>query len=55
MTGILLTQLFYHFIGEIGLIDYDDVEVSNLPRQILHPENNVGLSKVDSAENELKR
>lgn len=42
-------------IGEIGLIDYDDVEVSNLPRQILHPENNVGLSKVDSAENELKR
>ena len=36
-------------IGRIGLVDYDEVEVNNLHRQILHTTNNVGMKKVDSA------
>lgn len=36
-------------IGHIGLVDYDEVEVSNLHRQILHTTSTVGMKKVDSA------
>ena len=36
-------------VGEIGLIDGDTIELSNLHRQILHNENWLGLGKVDSA------
>lgn len=42
-------------IGKIGLIDYDTVEVSNLNRQILHSNNNIGMAKVKSAEQFLNR
>ncbi|KAF2360903.1 Adenylyltransferase and sulfurtransferase MOCS3/Uba4 [Trinorchestia longiramus] len=35
-------------VGTLGLLDYDDVEVSNLHRQVLHSEARVGMSKVDS-------
>lgn len=35
------------------LVDYDDVELSNLHRQILHTERSLGLSKVMSAYNAL--
>ncbi|XP_076442947.1 adenylyltransferase and sulfurtransferase MOCS3-like [Babylonia areolata] len=35
-------------IGTLGVVDYDDVEVSNLHRQILHTEHRVGVSKADS-------
>ena len=31
--------------GRIGIVDYDDVELSNLHRQILHTEQRVGLCK----------
>ncbi|XP_005098924.1 adenylyltransferase and sulfurtransferase MOCS3 [Aplysia californica] len=32
-------------IGRLGVVDYDEVELSNLHRQILHTESRVGLSK----------
>ena len=36
-------------VGTIGLIDDDDVDVSNLQRQVIHATAAVGRSKVDSA------
>lgn len=41
-------------IGTIGLVDGDEVEVSNLHRQIAHSTSRVGMSKVDSAITYLK-
>ena len=40
-------------VGRIGLVDYDDVEVNNLHRQVLHSEMKVHWSKVDSAKTTL--
>jgi len=40
-------------IGEIGLIDPDTVDLSNLQRQILHGSDDVGRLKVDSARETL--
>ncbi|SHJ85518.1 Molybdopterin or thiamine biosynthesis adenylyltransferase [Anaerobranca californiensis DSM 14826] len=37
-------------IGTIGLVDYDQVEISNLNRQILHSTSKIGLFKVESAQ-----
>ena len=42
-------------IGRIGIVDNDSVERSNLQRQILHSEETVGLPKVESATQALKR
>jgi len=36
-------------VGTLGLVDGDEVELSNLHRQILHSSSRIGLSKVDSA------
>ncbi|MBA1191780.1 molybdopterin-synthase adenylyltransferase MoeB [Pseudomonas entomophila] len=36
-------------VGELHLADFDDVDVTNLQRQILHDTLSVGASKVDSA------
>ena len=36
-------------IGEIGIVDFDRVEASNLQRQLLHDTADVGKLKVDSA------
>lgn len=36
-------------IGTIGLIDQDEVEISNLNRQILHSTSRIGMAKVESA------
>jgi adenylyltransferase/sulfurtransferase len=36
-------------VGTLGLIDPDQVELSNLQRQILHNTNDIGRKKVDSA------
>ena len=41
-------------IGTIGLVDGDEVEVSNLHRQIAHSMSRVGMSKVESAITYLK-
>ena len=36
-------------IGRLGIVDFDTVDYSNLQRQILHSEADVGTSKADSA------
>lgn len=36
-------------IGRLSLVDFDLVELSNLQRQIIHGENDIGLSKIESA------
>ncbi len=36
-------------VGTLGIIDHDQVDRSNLQRQILHTSERVGLNKVDSA------
>ncbi|KIL92905.1 hypothetical protein FAVG1_04086 [Fusarium avenaceum] len=41
-------------IGTIGLVDGDEVEVSNLHRQVAHSTGRVGMSKVQSAITYLK-
>ncbi|MDG6978272.1 MAG: molybdopterin-synthase adenylyltransferase MoeB [Nitrososphaerota archaeon] len=40
-------------VGRIGLVDYDVVERSNLHRQVLYTEQDVGKSKVDVARRRL--
>ncbi|WP_426476332.1 HesA/MoeB/ThiF family protein [Chryseobacterium sp. CBSDS_008] len=41
-------------VGTLGVADCDEVELHNLNRQIIHTENRVGLSKVNSAETFVK-
>src|SRR4051812_5272066 len=41
-------------VGTLGLIDADDVELSNLQRQLLHGTKDVGRSKVDSARDRIQ-
>jgi len=40
-------------IGKLTLVDFDDVDDSNLQRQIVHREANIGQLKVDSAKQNL--
>ena len=42
-------------VGCIGLVDYDEVELNNLHRQILHSEMKVKWSKVESAKTTLSQ
>ena len=42
-------------IGRIRLLDHDRVDRSNLNRQVLHWDNDIGRSKVESATEKLKR
>ena len=42
-------------IGRIGIVDNDQVEKSNLQRQIIHETNTVGNLKIDSAKDRIKR
>lgn len=42
-------------VGSVTIVDNDDVENSNLHRQILHSERSIGLAKVDSAYERLRR
>lgn len=41
--------------GTIGIIDKDNVELSNLNRQILHNEDNLNQPKTDSASEKIKK
>ncbi|MDQ1160339.1 molybdopterin/thiamine biosynthesis adenylyltransferase [Chryseobacterium sp. SORGH_AS 447] len=36
-------------VGTIGVVDFDEVELHNLNRQVIHNEHSVGISKVESA------
>jgi adenylyltransferase/sulfurtransferase len=40
-------------VGTIGIVDFDEVDLSNLHRQILHGHANLGRPKVDSARDRL--
>lgn len=41
-------------VGTLGIIDYDVVDLTNLQRQILHSEDEVGKPKVESARRRLR-
>ena len=41
-------------IGRIGIVDNDQVEKSNLQRQIIHETNTIGNLKIDSARERIK-
>ncbi|MDR1615028.1 MAG: HesA/MoeB/ThiF family protein [Campylobacteraceae bacterium] len=40
-------------VGEIGIIDGDVVDLSNLQRQIIHTNADIGVPKVESAKNKM--
>jgi len=41
-------------IGTIGIVDYDEVEISNLQRQIAHFTKDINIAKVDSAAEKMR-
>ncbi len=41
-------------VGTLGLVDFDTVDASNLQRQLLHGERDIGRLKVDSAADRLR-
>jgi sulfur-carrier protein adenylyltransferase/sulfurtransferase len=41
-------------VGTIGLVDYDVVDETNLQRQIIHGQSDLGRKKLDSAEESIK-
>ncbi|MCB0113515.1 MAG: ThiF family adenylyltransferase, partial [Caldilineaceae bacterium] len=41
-------------VGKLGIVDFDDVDVSNLQRQLLHGMSDVGRPKVESARDRIK-
>lgn len=52
---IVRIHVLLTFTGHITLMDSDCVELSNLHRQVLHNDATVGLPKVLSAKEALKR
>ena len=42
-------------VGTIGLVDGDNVDLTNLQRQIIHFTEDVGIPKVDSAQTKINR
>ncbi len=42
-------------VGHLHLVDDDCVDLSNLQRQVLHQQDSIGLSKVESAKAQLQR
>jgi molybdopterin/thiamine biosynthesis adenylyltransferase/rhodanese-related sulfurtransferase len=41
-------------VGTLGIVDNDDVDLSNLQRQVIHNSERIGVSKVDSAEQTIR-
>src|SRR6195256_6526022 len=41
-------------VGELGIVDDDTVDLSNLQRQVIHNSERVGVAKVDSAEETIR-
>jgi molybdopterin/thiamine biosynthesis adenylyltransferase/rhodanese-related sulfurtransferase len=41
-------------VGTLGIVDDDDVDLSNLQRQVIHTTDRIGVPKVDSAEEAIK-
>src|ERR687885_831804 len=40
-------------VGTLGIVDDDDVDLSNLQRQVIHTTDRIGVPKVDSAEEQI--
>ncbi len=55
LGGSLLYYLTASGIGKIGIVDYDQVMLSNLQRQILFTEADIGKNKAECAVNRLKQ
>jgi len=55
LSAPVSTYLVAAGIGMIRIVDHDKVEPSNLNRQVLHGEADIGRSKVDSATRKLKQ
>ncbi len=41
-------------VGTLGIVDDDEVNLSNLQRQVIHTTDRIGVAKVDSAEESIK-
>jgi molybdopterin/thiamine biosynthesis adenylyltransferase/rhodanese-related sulfurtransferase len=41
-------------VGTLGVVDNDEVDLSNLQRQVIHTTDRIGVPKVDSAEQSIK-
>ncbi len=41
-------------VGTLGIVDNDEVDLSNLQRQVIHSSERIGVPKVDSAEQTIK-
>jgi molybdopterin/thiamine biosynthesis adenylyltransferase/rhodanese-related sulfurtransferase len=41
-------------VGTLGIVDDDDVDLSNLQRQVIHSSERIGVPKVDSAEQTIQ-
>jgi adenylyltransferase/sulfurtransferase len=55
LGSAVATYLAAAGVGTISLADHDKVELSNLNRQVLHWDEDIGRRKVDSAADKLKR
>ena len=54
LGSVILTYLAVVGVGRIKIIDGDKVELSNLNRQVLHTDRDIGRDKVDSAKEKLE-
>ena len=55
LGGPVAMELACAGVGTIGLVDFDRVDISNLQRQLLYTENDVGKSKVYTAKARLEQ
>jgi adenylyltransferase/sulfurtransferase len=51
----LLMYLAAAGVGTLGIVDDDEVDLSNLQRQVIHPTDRVGTPKVESAAETIRR
>lgn len=51
----LLQQLACNGVGTLGIIDHDRISLSNLPRQIIYSESDIGALKVEIAQKHLHK
>ncbi|PJJ64790.1 HesA/MoeB/ThiF family protein [Chryseobacterium geocarposphaerae] len=55
LGGSVIQYLAAAGVGKLGVADFDEVELHNLNRQTIHNENSIGISKVKSAEEFVKK